>query len=246
MKNIYIIPTDKPSKLFFNKIENKFIIDNHFEDTIKESWFQDYNMYIISDEKIKEGDWYATFILDPNTKWETRKFSYVVKADLNKTNDYLIEPFSKYCKKVILTTDENLIKDGIQEIDDDFLNWFVNNSNCEFVEVYGVNGNLFAEPIISQEESEQEPLSFPVFNNEKSKEITKEYQKLVIAGASWQQERIYTEEDLFNFAIFCSNNHSLDDSDKDNICWQPIFKDSIKLTMKEMFEQFKKTIKYEQ
>lgn len=61
-----------------------------------------------------------------------------------------------------------------------------------------------------------------------------------IAGAKYQSERMYSEEDLFNFAIFCSNNHSLDDSDKDNICWQPIFKDNIKLTMKEMFEQFKK------
>ncbi len=65
-------------------------------------------------------------------------------------------------------------------------------------------------------------------------------------SAKWQQEQMYSEEDLFNFAIFCSNNHSLDDSDKDNICWQPIFKDNIKLTMKEMFEQFKKQIKYEQ
>ena len=66
------------------------------------------------------------------------------------------------------------------------------------------------------------------------------HRKSFIKGAVWQQERMYSEEDLFNFAIFCSNNHSLDDSDKDNICWQPIFKDNIKLTMKEMFEQFKK------
>lgn len=66
------------------------------------------------------------------------------------------------------------------------------------------------------------------------------HRKSFIKGAVWQQEKMYSEEDLFNFAIFCSNNHSLDDSDKDNICWQPIFKDNIKLTMKEMFEQFKK------
>ena len=69
-----------------------------------------------------------------------------------------------------------------------------------------------------------------IVSPERAKEIIEECKK----------KQMYSEEDLFNFAIFCSNNHSLDDSDKDNICWQPIFKDNIKLTMKEMFEQFKK------
>jgi hypothetical protein len=30
-------------------------------------------------------------------------------------------------KKIILTTDSKLIKDGLQDIDDDFLEWFLNN-----------------------------------------------------------------------------------------------------------------------
>ena len=55
-------------------------------------------------------------------------------------------------------------------------------------------------------------------------------------GAKWKQEK--SEQDMFNFARFCSDNHSLDDSDKDNICWEPIFKDGKHLTMKEMFEMF--------
>ena len=29
-----------------------------------------------------------------------------------------------FCKKIILTTDQELIKDGVQSIDDDFLEWF--------------------------------------------------------------------------------------------------------------------------
>ena len=42
------------------------------------------------------------------------------------------------CKKIILTTDPDLIKDGVQAIDDEFLEWFVKNPSCESVEVgYG-------------------------------------------------------------------------------------------------------------
>jgi hypothetical protein len=38
-------------------------------------------------------------------------------------------------KKIILTTDQDLIKDGVQAIDDEFLEWFVKNPSCEEVEV---------------------------------------------------------------------------------------------------------------
>jgi hypothetical protein len=38
-------------------------------------------------------------------------------------------------KKIILTTDQDLIADGVQAIDDEFLEWFVKNPSCEWVEV---------------------------------------------------------------------------------------------------------------
>jgi hypothetical protein len=38
-------------------------------------------------------------------------------------------------KKIILTTDGDLIKDGLQAIDDTFLEWFVRNPSCEKVDV---------------------------------------------------------------------------------------------------------------
>ena len=37
--------------------------------------------------------------------------------------------------KVILTTNDLLIKDGVQAIDDEFLEWFVKNPSCEEVEI---------------------------------------------------------------------------------------------------------------
>jgi hypothetical protein len=37
--------------------------------------------------------------------------------------------------EIILTTDQYLIKDGVQAIDDEFLEWFVKNPSCEEVEI---------------------------------------------------------------------------------------------------------------
>ena len=73
------------------------------------------NIYINSSEKIKEGDWF----LFANKE--------VKKADRFSCNSL--------CKKIILTTDQDLIKDGVQAIDDEFLEWFVKNPSCEVVEV---------------------------------------------------------------------------------------------------------------
>ena len=59
-----------------------------------------------------------------------------------KNNEYYnsgrIEEFDKdmkFWRKIILTTNQDLIKEGIQAIDDEFLEWFVKNPNCEEVEV---------------------------------------------------------------------------------------------------------------
>jgi hypothetical protein len=72
-------------------------------------------LFITSDEEIKEGDWFIT-----------------------KTNDVLKvqKPEKSYepiGKKIILTDNEDLIKDGVQAIDDEFLEWFVKNQSCEEV-----------------------------------------------------------------------------------------------------------------
>ena len=42
-------------------------------------------------------------------------------------------------KKIILTTDQELIKDGVQAIDDAFLEWFFKNRSCERIEVNGIS-----------------------------------------------------------------------------------------------------------
>ena len=77
-------------------------------------------LFITNDEEIKEGDW----LIQVNTKKRIKHHS---------KNGLLLQPQS-FDKKIILTTDQDLIKDGIQAIDDEFLEWFVKNPSCEFIE----------------------------------------------------------------------------------------------------------------
>ena len=209
MKNIHVLPTDKPSKL---SILNNGKL-NFGAEFISSSNSKAQNIYITSDEEIKEGDWYASLIVDEKTKWETTKLDCVVKADLNKTNEYLVEPFSKYCKKIILTTDQDLIADGVQAIDDEFLEWFVKNPSCEYVEVNKKECNYDEyrcyydyKIILPQEKPKQETI------NEVAERLVKEHPdyKLegyteyqngrfngIIEGIEWQQERSYSEEEAY-------------------------------------------------
>ena len=75
-------------------------------------------LYITNDEEIKIGDW----ILDA-------KFNLVDWAK------YDHKDLSRDWSKIILTTDPKLIEDGVQAIDDEFLEWICNNASCEEIEV---------------------------------------------------------------------------------------------------------------
>jgi hypothetical protein len=115
MKNVHLLPTDKPSRL---SILNSGKL-NFGAEIMSSSNSKLQHIYITSNEDIKDGDWsfneYQKNIL---------RFSAGVGIGL--------------CKKIILTTDPTLILYGVQPIEDYFLEWFVKNPSCEFVEVgYG-------------------------------------------------------------------------------------------------------------
>jgi hypothetical protein len=63
------------------------------------------------------------------------------------------------CKKIILTTDPDLIKDGVQELDDEFLKWFIKNPSCESVEV--INDLLIKEDGITELMNDKYYQKFP-------------------------------------------------------------------------------------
>lgn len=85
-------------------------------------------IYITNDEEIKDGD----CILHNNKIHKVRinKGLYLTLYEFEH-----IDVRADICKKIILTTDPDLIKDGVQAISDEFLEWFVKNPSCEEVEV---------------------------------------------------------------------------------------------------------------
>lgn len=115
MKNVHILPTEHTSRLYYNRNDKSWQLCEFpkYHTDIKST----HNIYITSDEEINFNEYY-------------------LGAD---NNIYcLVSTVHSNGKKVILSTDQDLIKDGVQAIDDEFLEWFVKNSSCEEVEVdYG-------------------------------------------------------------------------------------------------------------
>ena len=215
MKNIHVLPTEKPSRLYKDGEKLKLDIDSY--------GVNNQHIYITSDEEIKIDDYYLGE--------DNNLYCLVTKVNSNG-------------KKIILTTDQDLIADGVQAIDDEFLEWFVKNPSCEYVEVkkgfedgtaWGYNF-LDYKIIIPKEEPKQETLEnsklalreYILANKEKVTEDLQEmreksgtgrdetleeaakrtYQKGlqddidlsfydgVRLGAEWQSERMYSEEDM--------------------------------------------------
>lgn len=122
MKNIHLISTDKPSKLFTD-LKGKLMFNNDWTE-IPIGRINQY-IYITSDEEIKEGEYNV-----PSDFSKIEDITKTSKEDLKFVNN----KFNGY-KKIILTTDPDLIAYGVKSIDEDFLQWFINNSSCEYVEV---------------------------------------------------------------------------------------------------------------
>jgi hypothetical protein len=135
MKNIHILPTSKPSRLHYftaNKA-GYYLYPNNGLVIPRNPNCINQNIYITSDEEIKEG-------VD---QWYLDKF-------LNKPMNSGGAQYGEKQNVIILTTDQDLIADGVQAIDDEFLEWFVKNPSCEYVEVenqYRVKSGTIQEHI---------------------------------------------------------------------------------------------------
>ena len=241
-KNIYILPTDKFQNIKLSLFENKLYLGDIASTALPQ------HIYITSDEEIKEGDW--VICLENIFKNEIFK----VDSDVpNKSCNVTLEFAKKYLTKIILTTDQDLIKDGVQEITEEFLEWFVKNPNCEFVETlfhypticdegdYSLNLG-YLTIIIPKEEPKQETLeeatekfSKQFLNNGDNSEFEAQAALLGVKfGAKWQAERMYSEEDIKNLIKIIEWYDNESDV-------RPNYNEKIEdLTMWEWFEQFKK------
>lgn len=119
MKNIHVLSTDKRSRLYLNTKE--YIFDNEYSLSTDEC--QNKHIYITSDEEIKDGDYYLYLKNNSIQQFLKKHHTKLLSLDIQK--------------KIILTTDQDLAKDGVHFIDYGFLEWFVKNPSCEYVELKG-------------------------------------------------------------------------------------------------------------
>jgi hypothetical protein len=185
MKNLHLLPTEKPSRLH---ITGKLMLYPNGLMPKSQGLCKNQHIYITSDEFIEEGD----FGLNLSTK-------NIVQYDGIKGLD-------SYYKKIILTTDQDLITDGVQAIDDEFLEWFIKNPSCESVVVNfnykkfrwsELNKSQCYKIIIPQEEPKQETLEEAAANLADPNLCKTDNW---IAGAKWQAERMYSEEEVRKIA----------------------------------------------
>jgi hypothetical protein len=109
MKNIHILPTEHKSKIGTYKSKKLYFHQNVFTES---NFEKNFYLYITSDEEIKEGN----YIGYPNLKnWVPVK--------------YLGGNLIGIEKKIILTTDQDLIADGVEQISEDTLLKIVEHIN---------------------------------------------------------------------------------------------------------------------
>jgi hypothetical protein len=193
MKNIHIIQTDKPSRLRYN-LSNQLVLT---KESYKVNYGEEANqhIYITSDEDIKEGDWVVKISSLYKGGGNVQKYSFI---------DTQFEDIT--FKKIIITTDQSL--DGVQAIDDDFLEWFVQNPSCDFVEVEKKsyieikeisyegdfqNVEYINYKIIIPKEEPKQDLEKAIFNLEEELDIPSH---LRLHNSKTEQERMYSEEEV--------------------------------------------------
>ena len=213
MKNIHVLPTDKPSILIKDIWKNTFSLVKDFDTNHTD--FKAQHKYITSAEEIKVGDWYYL----PRTNSVHKCIEDPTELNLE---------IRLGVAKIILTTDQDLIKDGVQAIDDEFLEWFVKKPSCEEVVVIYEPKNFFDvkkgweyKIIIPKEEQKQHIIDMMKSDEElglyeEPKQETLEevaereaslfyekgsldwnkYRQVFIEGAEWQQEQIGKSEFL--------------------------------------------------
>jgi hypothetical protein len=211
MKNIHVLPTEKPSRLhlWFNKLELTKEFLKKFKTMKNIHVLPTQHIYITSDEKFVRAEWITDGI-------------EVIKATPKLVDAQGLVDRRDW-RKIILTTDQDLIKDGVQAIDDKFLEWFVKNPSCEEVEVekwtdYKLENYkdvpffkyeiiIPKEEVLLQSSIDGEPIWGEARKQETLEEAAERYDSqyinrlrpAFIAGAKWQQEqdkKMYSEEEV--------------------------------------------------
>lgn len=126
MKNIFLIPTPKESRLWRDLDSNKLRFDNISTPNSNEcTKCSNEYVYITTDSKFVRDEYITDGIR-------------VIKATPKLVDAQGLVDRRDW-KKIIITTDPELIKDGVHPIGEEFLKWFIKNPTCIKVEVvYGL------------------------------------------------------------------------------------------------------------
>lgn len=149
MKNIHVLTTEKFSNLILQTNGELRLSELELRGQVGNGFTQ--HIYITSDEEIKVGDWFAVELFKITGESRGLHIEKCIKLNDIWCNDFdVVSTRHKgNCNKIILTTDQDLIKDGVQAIKDEFLEWFVKNPSCERVEiVFNNRGITGAEKIL--------------------------------------------------------------------------------------------------
>jgi hypothetical protein len=181
MKNIHTLPTEKPSRLF---VTDGKLFNYHKPQKGDGIKIINQNIYITSDEEIKVGD----YVINSAA-------SYVFQHYFAEGNLY------KECKKIILTTDQDLIDDGVQSIDDEFLEWFVNNPSCEEVEIEDISMQYHEEGYYEYKIIIPKEIGFKVENGKRTETFYQKFKQETLEEFAKQEAVKQFSEDTFGNLI---------------------------------------------
>jgi hypothetical protein len=179
MKNIYVLPTDKPSRFFITNEDEYGFREHYAPDTMQT--IKCMNIHITSEEEIKVGDWFIhpdSSCFDKECK-EVSIGGYeilqVIKVDKNFIYHSAMMAIhkNKNIKKIILTTDQDLIEGGVQAIDDEFLEWFVKNPTCEYAPIITT--------IVNNKSDYKTNIGFELWRKEEPKDVVLGYKTSIVA-----------------------------------------------------------------
>jgi hypothetical protein len=228
MINIHILPASSPSRLIKDIWKNTFSLVENFNTNHID--FKAQHFYITSDEEIKIDEYY---IHGNRLHKHLGKKCLDVLTNKEYPQSNLINKDSVF-KKVILSTDLELQKDGVQSIPDDFLEWFVKNPSCEEVDVNKSYGGTYYitypyKIIIPIEEPKTnlEKLPFP----DLVKEQAEYYRniKLVEKQETLEEDCPCTDECLGYLTKTCKGIETLEQIDQNN----PVTRGSTALVYKQ-------------
>ena len=242
MKNIHIIPTDKPSRLLYFGTSKELTLQINLA-TFRVFERSPQNIYITNSEKPKNGD-YIVDVEDGSIGKvvnDKDEHNFEIQYSNGKGLSCVVKDCQEQVKypiaKIVICSDPELIKNGVQEVPEYFLKWFIVGKNpIEYVEIKPHLESLDTmknsyEIIIPQPKQEtiEEVAERILANNiDGLKDLLNDddlfyfYKGVIInygvAVAEHQSEKTFSEEDMRN--SFCNGyranvKSSLNDSFQD-------------------------------